>query len=45
MGLFELGVDLPKRSLAGDLGLAWIGDDGHEKGRRVSPTGFSDDAP
>jgi hypothetical protein len=43
--LFELGVDPPERSLAGYLGLGWIGQDGHEKGRDVAPPGFSNEAP
>jgi hypothetical protein len=29
---------------AGDLGLGWIGEDGHEKRCRVAPAGFSDEA-
>ena len=45
MGSIELGVELPKCALAGDLGLAWIGEDGHEKRCRAPPTRFSDESP
>jgi hypothetical protein len=40
----ELAMEPPERSLAGDFGLGWIGEHGHEKWRRVSPPVFSDEA-